>query len=765
MLSRFPISARFPRLSSVGVAAISLALAIPGSNWATADDRTERMIGPGVRCVTITRPAGPWVIRVIEADGESPYIQPGVTFAGERGLRAAPVSVQAQRAAAETRYPIAGVNGDFFVQSPGPFEADPIGALVVGGEVISTPYPRSAFILSPDGQYGIRRFRLSAWVQRPDGARHDLTGVNQPCGGGDLVLYTPRFGPSTHTKGPAVEVSLGRLELPVRLGATYGARVGNVGEQGDGAIPADGVTLSARGAAQEFLRGLKPQDELQFRLEFDPPVPPSADVIGGGPTLVRDGRVVVKEDTEGFKPDVVAGRAPRTAVGFQGRRLLLVTVDGREPAISVGMSLVELAELMRELGCTDAMNLDGGGSTTAWVRGTVLNQPSAGQERRVAEALFLFSTAPKGPPVRLLCAPEEISILAGASCPVSLAGGEDQFFNRVPVPTGPTRWWIQPNLGSVTLSQNTAAPGSESLPASGAVLTIRPDAAPSPRAAVLHVEAASLSGEATVRIFAQPPHLLIQPQAAAVPPSGTLQLSARCLDERGRPLFSDGVPIRWSCPPEVGQVDETGLFHAAATATRGQITVEVAGALTAIPVVVGTETRLLDGFEIAGRWTGSTVPATLKATLSPADDEPHEGQRSLKLDYDFTADHATRAVYANTHLPLGRPLALRLWVRGDGGGAWLRARLRDARGQAQIVDFTRALGKLDDWRELTASISGTLIGPLTLEALYLVEPDPQAQPRGAIELDALAGDYAPTVGARRVPAGATPSLPSVGAIR
>ena len=222
--------------------------------------------------------------------------------------------------------------------------------------------------------------------------------------------------------------------------------------------------------------------------------------------------------------------------------------------------------------------------------------------------------------------------------------------------------------------------------------------APSPRAAVLHVEAGSLTGEVPVRIYAQPPHLQIQPQAAALPPGGMLQLTARCLDERGRPLFIEGVPMRWSCPPELGQVDAAGLFHASATAAQGQVTVEVAGARAAVPVVVGTETRLLDGFEVAGRWTGSTVPATLKAALSVADDEPHEGQRSLKLDYDFTVDHSTRAVYANTHLPLGQPLALRLWVRGDGGGAWLRARLRDARGQAQVVDFSRSLGKLDDWR-------------------------------------------------------------------
>ena len=170
-------------------------------------------------------------------------------------------------------------------------------------------------------------------------------------------------------------MSLTGLELPIRLGTTYRARVDEVGEQGDGPIPADGVVLSGRRRGA----GVSPRPEAAGRAPAPAGVRPAggagADVIGGGPTLVRDGRVVVTEDTEGFKPDVVAGRAPRTAVGFKGRRLMLVTVDGREPAISVGMSAAELAKLMRELGCTDAMNLDGGGSTTAWVRGAVVNQP------------------------------------------------------------------------------------------------------------------------------------------------------------------------------------------------------------------------------------------------------------------------------------------------------------------------------------------------------------------------------------------------------
>ena len=88
-------------------------------------------------------------------------------------------------------------------------------------------------------------------------------------------------------------------------------------------------------------------------------------IIGGGPRLVRDGEVHITGEAERFQRDVLEGRAPRTALGFTAdHKLLLVTVNGRQPGVSVGMTLTELAELMLELGAVNAMNLDGGGSTT-----------------------------------------------------------------------------------------------------------------------------------------------------------------------------------------------------------------------------------------------------------------------------------------------------------------------------------------------------------------------------------------------------------------
>lgn len=124
-------------------------------------------------------------------------------------------------------------------------------------------------------------------------------------------------------------------------------------------------------------------------------------VLGGGPMLLRNGQMLVREDSTN------PVRHPRTAVGTDatGRELILLVVDGRQPALSVGMTLAELATELARLGCTDAMNLDGGGSSTlvlqtnATARLRVLNSPSDGRERAVVNGLGVrVRAAAAGPP-------------------------------------------------------------------------------------------------------------------------------------------------------------------------------------------------------------------------------------------------------------------------------------------------------------------------------------------------------------------------------
>jgi exopolysaccharide biosynthesis protein len=83
-------------------------------------------------------------------------------------------------------------------------------------------------------------------------------------------------------------------------------------------------------------------------------------------------------------------RHPRTAIGWDDRFFYLVVVDGRQRTLSRGMTLAELGAYMHDLGCLEAMNLDGGGSATLWCGGYPINSPCDGMQREIANGLVVI---------------------------------------------------------------------------------------------------------------------------------------------------------------------------------------------------------------------------------------------------------------------------------------------------------------------------------------------------------------------------------------
>src|SRR5690606_5787456 len=197
-------------------------------------------------------------------------------------------------------------------------------------------------------------------------------------------------------------------------------------------IPADGVVLAARGPAEVLLEDLSVGEWLQFRLELAPPFDEVMEAVAGWPVIVQDGEALPLNNGD----NLVSGRHPRTAVGFNDEYIFIVTVDGRQNGWSNGMTLRELAAFMVELGATEALNLDGGGSTTMVLRPpgevqpTVATRPSDGHERSVANALFVVSTAPPGPVAALHVRPTAPAMLAGAVVPLEVLG-QDSYNNPV----------------------------------------------------------------------------------------------------------------------------------------------------------------------------------------------------------------------------------------------------------------------------------------------------------------------------------------------
>jgi hypothetical protein len=163
--------------------------------------------------------------------------------------------------------------------------------------------------------------------------------------------------------------------------------------------------LTGTGGAADWLREhARPGTRLRIGTEVRDErrhvaVEPGLGVVNGGPRLLRGGRPDVTADAEGFDHPGDPGfyyafglrRNPRTIAGVtRGGRLLLVAVDGRAPGYSAGLDFEEDAAVMRALGAVDAVNLDGGGSTTMTVRGTVVTRPSdATGERPIADAIVV----------------------------------------------------------------------------------------------------------------------------------------------------------------------------------------------------------------------------------------------------------------------------------------------------------------------------------------------------------------------------------------
>ena len=111
--------------------------------------------------------------------------------------------------------------------------------------------------------------------------------------------------------------------------------------------------------------------------------------IGGGPKLLHDGLLAI-DYKEQFSKAIIERRAPRTAIGIDDvGNLILVVVDGRQ-TLSKGLTMLELADLMHSIGARQAMNLDGGGSSTLFLDGKVVNKPSDGHERKVSNAILFM---------------------------------------------------------------------------------------------------------------------------------------------------------------------------------------------------------------------------------------------------------------------------------------------------------------------------------------------------------------------------------------
>jgi hypothetical protein len=222
-----------------------------------------------------------------------------------------------------------------------------------------------------------------------------ISGVNRVATENSLNLYTPRYGNVTDSTKNTAEAVLIPVKSPISAGKSVKLTVASVNQSNCTPIPANGYVLSGTGNDKAFVASLKKGDTIEIATTISTSgganINPS-EVVSGYPVILRDDKTTNPIDILYH----LNGLHPRTAIGNDksGTKLIILIVDGRSKD-SEGCTSKVLADIMRYVGCDDAMNLDGGGSSELYVRSLgICNVPSDGKERTVANGIFAIAKAP-----------------------------------------------------------------------------------------------------------------------------------------------------------------------------------------------------------------------------------------------------------------------------------------------------------------------------------------------------------------------------------
>jgi exopolysaccharide biosynthesis protein len=605
---------------------------------------TADVVAPGIRRedLHLVTSDGPLVVHVVAIDPSEPTVRLGAVVAHDRMISAGEtVSSMAARTQA-----VAGINADYFDITN---TNQPLNIVVQNGVLERTPSKRVALWV---GSTGVAMGNVAFAGSFTDGAMQlPLTTVNEWPPQGGVALVTAAYGALTALPGVQL-AQLAPIDTTAGLPGAY--RVTAVGPATAG--PVTGVALGFGPAA--LARSAPPAVGDVVHLAFDT-TPAAAGMIaavGGGPLLVANGSAV--DDPNSPAPEErnvrfpVAGAA-RTAAGT----LLLLVVDGRHAAVSIGLTRPQFGALMLGFGAIDGMAFDSGGSATLVARvlgdaqPTVRNDPSDGVERPVADGLFAYSDAPVGVDPHLVVRPATFAALAGASVPLRAAIVDD---------------------AGHRLRAATVAP-------------VVADAAPGDHVAVVRDPADAASVPVPYRTVDRLASLAIVPDHAHAAPGEPLTLMLAGTDERGQPVDLGAAAVAWT----IDRAPRVAGPRLAYDTLRGDgtVTAALAGATATLRVRVGSHTIAIPTPEI-------------------------------ELPYDLTGSARVAAAPQSLDLP-DEPLSFSLEAFGDASGVPLRVAFVNRYGERHALTLAKHVDWMG-WRRLAVALPPDLNPPIRLVSLYVV---------------------------------------------
>ena len=379
----------------------------------SVDTLFHAQVGPGTTQTSlhlINKTTTSQQLRVfyLTVDLTNPLIDIEAIVANDRMSGGQTVSNMASSHSSETKSYFVGVNTDFFVTSGNATNGvsmvgAPVSAAIAGGEIYRTAETSSAwptFFIDNEGNPNIGAISFGSGTATCGDQTVKFSVVNTDAANDAVSLYTPAFygvvnqpglnGNCAEVIAKAVEGDFVQVGKPLVLEITAEAT-----STGNREIPEGEYAIVGRGSTLDFVKNMKIGDKVALTagatVDGTSVIP--TNLATGNPWILKAGE---RLESEGDRGDA-SGRHPRTSVGYNSdkTKMIMMVIDGRS-AISAGVHTKELADMMLYAGASDAINVDGGGSSTLYTKALgVRNSGSDGHERAVASGMFAVANIPE----------------------------------------------------------------------------------------------------------------------------------------------------------------------------------------------------------------------------------------------------------------------------------------------------------------------------------------------------------------------------------
>ncbi|MCX6151832.1 MAG: phosphodiester glycosidase family protein [Ignavibacteriales bacterium] len=662
---------------------------------------------------------GPWNFDILKIDLKNPFLKLESVKAKDNLFSFETMSSASKRYDKEGHKIVGAINGDFYNTATG----EPTNIQIIDGQLIYKPINRVAFAMDEFKHPLLETFNYSASLLVTKDSSVSIANLNQLFESGKATLYNSFFGSSTHSPKGTNEITIQPINGWV-VNDTMECIVTKADTNGNSSIQKTYSVISGSGQAGKYLAKANVGDTLKLIILIKPALYKLMQAVGGNVKLV----------TNGIPNSENGDRHPRTAVGFSKDSLTIyfITVDGRQPGWSVGMSYYELGKYMKDKwNVYQGINLDGGGSTTMVVRGALKNKPSdGGGERTVANGVFIVSTAPTGPLAHVVISPKKVFVIKGGNIKFS-ASAYDEYYNPLSTSGSSITWSCDHQLGSIDATGNLSTTDSS---ANGYVF----------------VQLNSIKDSVLVHISSIT-KIILTPDPVVLQIGQVQEMLPSAFDSYGNSVQISKANYEWTLTGDIGTITNSGIFTAEKTG-EGKIIAKYEEAADTVDVKIGVEQYfILDDFSGARTYTISGTKINLSECSFSFDNSKYVSvPMSGKLEYSL-ATGGTTNLNLGCDIPIsGTPEAIGINVYGDGKGHWLRCELKDKNNNKFLLDLTSATPGIDwtdRWEYLEvpldkaipswANPSATLTFPISVLRIYLAETSDLKKDKGTLFFDDL----------------------------